>query len=79
MQAELNPPLQCHTATELHLFDVEEVLGIKRYSRASHGNILIQRTTVTDIGLHCKRNCFSLQDRKEGRVFVAITMYISSE
>lgn len=50
---------------ELYLFDMEEVLGIKGDGGAGHGNVLIQSTTVADIGPHSKRDCFSLQDRRE--------------
>lgn len=43
-----------------YLFYVEEVLGIKRNSSAGHRNILIQRSTITDIGPHRKCHWFSL-------------------
>lgn len=45
---------------ELYLFDVEEVLGVKGDGSAGHRNVLIQSTTVADIGPHSKCYCFSL-------------------
>lgn len=57
---------------ELYLFDVEEVLGIKGDGSAGHRNILIQSTTVADIGPHSECHCFSLYDSSEKRVITAI-------
>ena len=43
-----------------HLFDVEEVLGIKGDTSPGHRDVFIQSTTVADIGPHSKGHCFSL-------------------
>lgn len=43
-----------------HLFDVEEVLGIKGDTSPGHRDVFIQSTAVADIGPHSKGHCFSL-------------------
>lgn len=54
----LNSTLQ--SEPQVYLFDVEEVLGIKGDGSAGHRNVLIQSTTVADIGPHSKCHRFSL-------------------
>lgn len=45
-----------------HLFNVQEIFGLKVDSRALDGAFLIQHTTVADIGPHSKRHRFVLEN-----------------
>lgn len=48
----------------LYLFDVEEVLSIKGDAGAGDRNVLIQSSTVADVGPHSKCYSFSLEESK---------------
>ena len=49
---------------------MEEILGVEGDGRGWDWNILIQGTTVADVGPYSKRHGFSLEDGESARILM---------